>query len=312
MAINLMDVSNYQQYRYGVITPANLLPVDWAKMKAEDPRHFAAVWCKCGEYGSGYASEDYIRQAKGAEEVGMSAGPYYYWRYGVAAKAQAQEFFDQSRGYPGKLPPLMDIEDANALTGLSAAPGTWAAKQYRAEQVFLAIDSFAREVELVFGQRPVIYTGAWWWNSFVNILMTPGGGAAQDARYQAMAQHFSTYDCYAAAYTDLFSTMAPTDPAYYNYHCRFLHEICWQYTSTPKPPVAGVGVFDRFSVAGGAVDCGIWLGDVATFNKWAHQNISPTPEPEPTPDPTPVPTPSDLEDRVKVLEDKLAAIKTVL
>ncbi|MDX1416762.1 MAG: glycoside hydrolase family 25 protein [Candidatus Promineifilaceae bacterium] len=115
-------------------------------------------WFQCREAGATIA---YIKATEGenwvdprffenwnrARQPNLKLGAYHYFRNGESSEAQARHFLHTVGDYDALLPPALDVEDG------TAPPDADHIRQW------LAI------VEDALGVRPVIYTGAWYWNN---------------------------------------------------------------------------------------------------------------------------------------------------
>ncbi|GEM_PF-6062081 len=81
-----------------------------------------------------------------AREVGLLRGAYHFWRPDQTPEKQAQKFFEivQGTGDMGELPPVLDVE----MRGKSSD-----------------VLTCLKEIERLFGKRPIIYTAQGIWNT---------------------------------------------------------------------------------------------------------------------------------------------------
>jgi hypothetical protein len=88
-----------------------------------------------------------------AKEVGILRGAYQRFRPGQDVIGQAKVFIDKLGPYEmGDLPPMLDVEDADGLTGA---------------QIAAAVQQWIDYVEPRVGLRPIIYTGYYFWRDSV-------------------------------------------------------------------------------------------------------------------------------------------------
>ena len=126
--------------------------LDYVALKAKGGKY---IITKAGEGWLDYNAYDYVVSAKAA---GMITGTYWYYRQVVSIngkdvwcepKRQAQEYWDATKG-KFDLPPALDIENAGN-------------PYFRQEDVLTCL----REIERLFGRKPIIYTGKYIWENNV-------------------------------------------------------------------------------------------------------------------------------------------------
>ena len=124
--------------------------LDYAALKAKGGKY---IITKAGEGWLDYNAYDYVVSAKTA---GMITGTYWYYRQVVQIngkdvwcepKRQAQEYWNATKG-KFDLPPALDIENAGN-------------PYFRQEDVLTCL----REIERLFGRKPMIYTGKYIWEN---------------------------------------------------------------------------------------------------------------------------------------------------
>jgi MYXO-CTERM domain-containing protein len=125
--------------------------IDWAQVAAA--RRFVII--KATE-GTGYTNPYYADDAVQARAAGMYVGAYHWLHFTTSGSAQADYFLDAIGGSvpPGDLPPMLDVEEPND----SATP---------AERVAHMQDWLER-VEIVTGRKPMIYSGSWYWDGYLD------------------------------------------------------------------------------------------------------------------------------------------------
>jgi lysozyme len=139
--------------------------VDWQAVKAAG---CSFAFAKATE-GTNVTDPYFAANWAGMKEAGLLRGAYHFYRAGEPAEEQAAHFLSTVRFEPGDLPPVLDIEVNDGVTGQPLVGG-----------VQLWLDA----VEPVAGATPVIYTNAPFWDAHF-----AGGG-------------FSQYPLWIAHYTD--------------------------------------------------------------------------------------------------------------
>ena len=90
---------------------------------------------------------------KRAKEVGILRGAYQRFQPGMDVMGQAKLFVDKLGPFvEGDLTPMLDVEDANGLTG---------------PQIAAAVKQWMDYVEPRVGRKPIIYTGFYFWRDSV-------------------------------------------------------------------------------------------------------------------------------------------------
>jgi lysozyme len=132
-----IDVSTYQDN------------VDW-KAVAEGGYSFA--FCRISDgirHLDGWAGANW----QGIRRAGMVRGAYQYFRPSVDPVAQADLVIEAlGELEPGDLPPAIDVETGGDLGPLVIGN---------------AILAWRKRIESHFGVEPIVYTGPWFWNTFV-------------------------------------------------------------------------------------------------------------------------------------------------
>jgi lysozyme len=144
-------------------------PIDWKAVRAsgitfafvkvdEGPRSAA------GRYTNPYFRRDW----DGARDAGVLVGPYHYARprrpVTSSAEADARAFVSTvtaGSAATGGIPPVLDLEETGGLNARDLT--AWATR-------------WTGTVEALTGRTPVLYTGLWYWNSYL-------GGSADLARH---------------------------------------------------------------------------------------------------------------------------------
>jgi lysozyme len=135
---------------------------NWAAVKAGG---VAFVFIKATE-GTNYTDPSFAEHWVGAGGVGLPRGPYHFFRPAFDALLQATAFVAAIQADPGELPPMVDLEDTDAVTN---------------DARIQAVATFLNEVQTRLGRTPILYTGASWWNT--NMRSSAG-------QYPAWAQNY--------------------------------------------------------------------------------------------------------------------------
>ena len=147
-----IDVSDYQG------------AIDWGAV-ARSGRAFA--WAQVSD---GFVRDGtFARNWSGMKAAGMIRGAYQYFETGLDPVAQANLLIDAVGGHlgDGDLPPMLDIE---------SGPGN-------AAYVLGQMRAWASRIEAALGKKPIIYTGAWWWNPHTGSSGAFGGYPLADSYY---------------------------------------------------------------------------------------------------------------------------------
>jgi lysozyme len=135
--LNGIDVSHFQ----GV--------VNWAEVRDAG---CAFAFAKATE-STAIVDSEFAANWNGMKAAGLVRGAYHFFRPEQNAVAQANHFLQNVQLEPGDLPPVIDIELNDGITGdaLIAGVGNW-------------IDTVAQAT----GMTPMIYTPAYFWNEYMN------------------------------------------------------------------------------------------------------------------------------------------------
>lgn len=179
--------------------------------------------------GLGYPDGKFQYNWEEARAAGVLRGVYQYFRAGQSAEEQAWYLLDQMGPLEkGDLPPVIDVE---TMDGQSAAV------------VVDKVGKWLKLVESETGVKPLIYTGAGFWN---------GLGSNELSDYPLWVANWQT-DC-------------PLMPA------GWTQWDFWQKSATGK--VAGIA---------GDVDLDVFNGDLAALQEYAYEGGPPPPEVVPCP-----------------------------
>ena len=135
--LNGIDVSHYQG------------TVNWAEVRGAG---CAFAFAKATE-GTSVVDPTFNANWNGMKEAGLVRGAYHFFRPEQDGVQQAKHFLQVCQIEPGDLPPVIDIELNDGITGsrLIAGVGNW-------------IDTVAQAT----GTTPLIYTAAYFWNEYMN------------------------------------------------------------------------------------------------------------------------------------------------
>ena len=123
--------------------------VDWPAVKAAG---CAFAFAKATE-GAG-VTDPYLRANwAGMKAAGLLRGAYHFYRAQQPAEQQAAHFLSAVQFEPGDLPPVLDIETGDGVTGQSLVGG---------------VQTWLDAVEPVAGATPVIYTNTPFWDAHFN------------------------------------------------------------------------------------------------------------------------------------------------
>lgn len=167
-------------------------PIDWDKTK-ESGIEYAFI--KATE-GSSFVDSRFGENWGESKRAGVPRAAYHYFRFGIDATKQAKHFWDVV-GELGDLPHVVDIEDTKVTADSNA------------------LKTFIDRLTELSGSKPIIYTGAWFWNN---------------ARWGGPIDWASDYLLWCADYRDVEAPRIPTD--WDTWHI-------WQYTSTGDGPTYG-------------------------------------------------------------------------
>ena len=152
-------------------------------------RGYKFVWLKCTE-ATGFTDSKFIAHYAAAST--FKRGPYHFFRNAANPEDQAAYFRATAGERLGELPPMVDLEDT-----ASVKLGELPARALRC----------LKEVERLFGKKPVIYSAAWWWNPWMGNVAW-----AND------------YPLWVANYTTAAAPLLPVGWASWQ---------IWQYTNSP-------------------------------------------------------------------------------
>lgn len=125
-----IDVSLYQK------------SIDWNQVKAAG---YVFAFIKATQ-SNDIADPLFRGNWSNASAAGLLRGAYHYFKFNVDPILQANKFLMTVGDDHGELPPVLDIEDQSAPANAAA------------------IKKWLDAIEAAWHVKPIIYTGAWWWN----------------------------------------------------------------------------------------------------------------------------------------------------
>ncbi len=132
-----IDVSHFQGH------------VDWAAVKAAG---CAFAFAKATE-GAGVGDPFFAANWAGMKAAGLMRGAYHFYRAEQDAAQQAAHFLSNVQFEAGDLPPVLDIEVNDGVTGAALVGG---------------VQTWLDAVEPVAGATPIIYTNTPFWDAHFN------------------------------------------------------------------------------------------------------------------------------------------------
>ncbi len=132
-----IDVSHFQGH------------VDWQAVKAAG---CAFAFAKATE-GAGVADPFFSANWAGMKAAGLVRGAYHFYRAQQPAADQAAHFLSTVRFEPGDLPPVIDIEVGDGVTG---------------EPLVGGVQTWLDAVEPAAGATPIVYTNTPFWDANFN------------------------------------------------------------------------------------------------------------------------------------------------
>lgn len=132
-----IDVSHFQGH------------VGWQEVKAAG---CAFAFAKATE-GAGLTDPLFAANWEGMKAAGILRGAYHFYRAQQPAAEQAAHFLSTVRFEPGDLPPVLDIEVNDGVTGQALVGG---------------VQTWLDAVEPAAGVTPIIYTNTPFWDAHFN------------------------------------------------------------------------------------------------------------------------------------------------
>jgi lysozyme len=102
--------------------------------------------------GATYADPNLTANVTGAQKVGILAGAYHFFQFAASPQDQAKFFLSKISALSLDLPPVLDYEDATTINKVAAAS---------------AIKTWLDIVEAGTGHKPIIYTNANFWDTYI-------------------------------------------------------------------------------------------------------------------------------------------------
>ena len=109
--------------------------------------------------GDNFTSPDFPKQYRAVQQLGLARAAWSFHRYASDPAAAARLYHQaiNANGGYGELPPVFDAEDNRAPRSLSLVTHMWTQVQ---------------EMEQLAGREVLVYTAAWWWNSWAKPYTT--------------------------------------------------------------------------------------------------------------------------------------------
>ena len=123
--------------------------VDWQAVKAAG---CVFAFAKATE-GAGVVDPHFASNWAGMKAAGILRGAYHFYRAAQSAAAQAAHLLSTVRFEAGDLPPVLDIEVNDGVTGPALVGG---------------VQTWLDAVEPVAGVTPIIYTNTYFWDAHFN------------------------------------------------------------------------------------------------------------------------------------------------
>ncbi len=157
--INGLDVSYWQG------------KIDW-KAVCQGGYHFAFARAS---QGATYSDPTFADNVTGARANGIFIGAYHFFQLSVSPAAQAQFFLSKLANLQLDLPPALDFEDATTLSKAAAAA---------------AVKTWLDLVEQGTGRKPIIYTNANSWDTYIGSPVWAKDYPLWVANYTAAAEPY--------------------------------------------------------------------------------------------------------------------------
>jgi lysozyme len=177
--------------------------IDWKTVAASG---YKFVYTKATE-STTYTDDTLAFNVNGAASVGIPIGVFHFYRLAADPKAQADYFLSKIKNLKLDLPPSLDFEEQSSI-----APAT----------VAKSLKIWLDTVEAGIGRKPIIYSSAYYWNTYVGSPAWAGD-----------------YGLWVANYTAAPQPLIPK--SWKNY-------LIWQYTDKGAVPgISGDVDMDRFA-----------------------------------------------------------------
>lgn len=99
-----------------------------------------------------YTDDTLVPNVNGAGAVGIPIGAYHFYRLAADPKTQADYFLSKIKDLPLDLPPALDFEEQASIAPVTVA-----------KNLKIWLDT----VEAGVGRKPIIYSSAYYWNTYV-------------------------------------------------------------------------------------------------------------------------------------------------
>jgi lysozyme len=143
--------------------------IDWKTVAASG---YKFAYTKATE-STTYTDDTLVANANGAVAAGIPIGAYHFYRLAADPKAQADYFLSKIKNLKLDLPPSLDFEEQS-----SSAPSA----------VAKSLKIWLDTVEAGVGRKPIIYSSAYYWNTYVGSPSWAGDYGLWVANYTAAPQ----------------------------------------------------------------------------------------------------------------------------
>ena len=147
-----ISIDKYKYPVTGIDISKHTGKIDWEKIKKQN---ISFVYIKATE-GQDYIDPNYYINLTHALKSNLKVGEYHFFRFNKSGKVQAENFLAHALHNPGKLTPVVDIEEWGNL------PIYKSDKEIRRQ-----INIFLLTVESVVGGKMIIYTNLDSYNRFI-------------------------------------------------------------------------------------------------------------------------------------------------
>jgi lysozyme len=125
--------------------------------------------------GTGYADPTFVNNVTCAQQAGILVGAYHFFQLAMPAKEQARFFLNKLVNVKLDLPAALDFEDSTTMTKAAAAS---------------VVKSWLDLVEQGTGRRPIIYTNANSWDTYIGAPVWVRDYQLWVANYTAAAEPY--------------------------------------------------------------------------------------------------------------------------
>ena len=141
-----IDISEYQ----GVVVWDKALEIN-----EELPIDFVFIRATAGK---DHRDRFFTSNWREASEMGVLKGAYHYFRPNENSLSQANNFINNVQLSPGDLPPVLDIERISKVQSINS--------------LIIGIENWLNTVEKHYGVKPILYTGAHYYNDHLKDKFT--------------------------------------------------------------------------------------------------------------------------------------------